>query len=97
MIRIGIDLGGTKIEGIALSRQGDELYRERVPTPAGDYRVTLQAISDLVYEIELALGDRGSVGDLLAGAGVPGLVRALLLHQLEVPGDRLAIEVGERA
>jgi fructokinase len=71
MIRIGIDLGGTKIEGIALSGQGDELYRERVPTPAGDYRVTLQAISDLVYEIELALGDRGSVGICTPGAISP--------------------------
>jgi fructokinase len=71
MIRIGIDLGGTKIEGIALSTQGDELYRERVPTPAGDYRATLQAVHDLVYEIELALGDRGSVGICTPGAISP--------------------------
>ena len=71
MIRIGIDLGGTKIEGIALSTQGDELYRERVPTPAGDYRATLQAVHDLIYEIELALGDRGSVGICTPGAVSP--------------------------
>ena len=71
MIRIGIDLGGTKIEGIALSVQGDELYRERVPTPAGDYRATLQAVRDLVYEIELALGDRGSIGICTPGAISP--------------------------
>ena len=37
---IGIDLGGTKIEGIALSGNGEELLRKRVPTPAGDYRAT---------------------------------------------------------
>ena len=71
MIRIGIDLGGTKIEGIALSTQGDELYRERVPTPAGDYRATLQAVHNLIYEIELALGDRGSVGICTPGAISP--------------------------
>jgi fructokinase len=71
MIRIGIDLGGTKIEGIALSTQGDELYRERVPTPDGDYRATLQAVHDLIYEIELALGDRGSVGICTPGAISP--------------------------
>jgi len=71
MIRIGIDLGGTKIEGIALSTQGDELYRERVPTPAGDYEATLRAVRDLVYEIERALGDRGSVGICTPGAISP--------------------------
>jgi fructokinase len=38
---IGIDLGGTKIEGIALSDGGEELLRKRVPTPAGDYRASL--------------------------------------------------------
>ena len=40
MIRIGIDLGGTKIEGIALDELGVELARQRVDTPAGDYQAT---------------------------------------------------------
>ena len=51
-MRIGIDLGGTKIEGIAMSDNGDELFRQRIPTPVGDYRATLKTISELVNLIE---------------------------------------------
>ena len=68
-MRIGIDLGGTKIEGIALSDDGEELLRKRVPTPAGDYRATLQQISVLVSDIETSLDQRGSVG-----IGTPGAI-----------------------
>jgi fructokinase len=67
MIRIGIDLGGTKIEGIALSESGDELFRQRVATPQGDYRATLQRIVDLIKLIEKEVGELGSVG-----IGTPG-------------------------
>jgi len=70
-MRIGIDLGGTKIEGIALSDHGDELFRERVPTPAGDYRATLQTISELVKLIESSLNQQGSVGICTPGAISP--------------------------
>ncbi len=66
-MRIGIDLGGTKIEGIALSDEGEELVRRRVPTPAGDYAATLQTIKTLVDEIESELNAAGSVG-----IGTPG-------------------------
>ena len=68
-MRIGIDLGGTKIEGIALSDEGKELLRKRVPTPAGDYRATLQQINSLVDDIETSMGQRGSVG-----IGTPGAI-----------------------
>ncbi len=68
---IGIDLGGTKIEGIALSANGDELLRKRVPTPAGDYRATLQTITGLVDEIESTLNHKGSVGICTPGAISP--------------------------
>ena len=68
---IGIDLGGTKIEGIAMSDDGDELFRKRVPTPAGDYRATLQSIADLVSEIESSLNQQGSVGICTPGAISP--------------------------
>jgi len=67
MINIGIDLGGTKIEGIALDDCGKELFRRRVPTPAGDYRAILLTIGDLVNEIERSLEEQGSVG-----VGTPG-------------------------
>ena len=66
---IGIDLGGTKIEGIALSASGDELLRKRVPTPAGDYSATLNTIKSLVDEIESSLDMRGTVG-----FGTPGAI-----------------------
>ena len=68
--RIGIDLGGTKIEGMALASDGSERMRHRVPTPAG-YDGTLEAIAGLVGTIEQRLGGRGSVG-----IGIPGVVSA---------------------
>ena len=66
-IRLGIDLGGTKIEIVALNPGGGELLRRRVPTPAGDYRQTLAALTDLVGRAERELGVRGTVG-----IGTPG-------------------------
>ena len=47
-MRIGIDLGGTKIEAIALDEAGAVLSRRRIASPQGDYGATLQAIRDLV-------------------------------------------------
>jgi fructokinase len=77
MIRIGIDLGGTKIEGIALSDAGDELFRQRVATPQGDYEATLQSIVDLIRLIEQEVGEQGSIGIGTPGALSPasGLLR----------------------
>lgn len=66
-MRLGIDLGGTKIEIIALDDGGRELLRRRVPTPQGDYYATLQAIAQLVRDAEAELGQQGSVG-----IGTPG-------------------------
>jgi len=66
---IGIDLGGTKIEAIALSKEGLELTRKRIATPQGDYKAGLMAICQLVAEIEHNLGQRGTVG-----LGIPGAI-----------------------
>lgn len=66
-MRIGIDLGGTKIEVIALEDNGDTLFRKRVATPRGNYRATLDAIAGLVNDAEMATGKRGRVG-----VGIPG-------------------------
>ena len=66
-MRIGIDLGGTKIEGIALADDGRELARRRIPTPRGDYDGTVAAIVGLVAELEESAGSRASVG-----IGTPG-------------------------
>lgn len=67
IMRIGIDLGGTKIEVIALDNNGETLFRKRVPTPRGDYDATLRAIASLVSDAETATGQSGSVG-----VGIPG-------------------------
>jgi fructokinase len=69
MMRIGIDLGGTKIEGVALDAEGHELGRVRAPTPRGDYDGTLAAIADLVWILEQRFGGPASVG-----VGIPGIV-----------------------
>lgn len=76
-MKIGIDLGGTKIEGIALSDAGDELFRKRVPTPQGDYHGILQSIAKLVEIIETETGSAGSIGIGTPGALSPatGLMR----------------------
>jgi len=68
-MRIGIDLGGTKIEGIALDDSGDELFRKRTPSPQGNYKNTLNAIVDLVSEIESKTQSTGSIG-----IGIPGTI-----------------------
>ncbi|WP_152090891.1 ROK family protein [Azospira sp. I09] len=74
-MRLGIDLGGTKIEIIALGDDGRELLRRRVPTPRGDYGATLQAVAGLVREAEAALQMTGSVG-----VGMPGSESILTGH-----------------
>ena len=56
-VRIGIDLGGTKIEAIALDGDGRERFRQRVATPRGDYRATIEAVASLVTRAEAVVGD----------------------------------------
>ncbi|HEY2538542.1 MAG TPA: ROK family protein [Stellaceae bacterium] len=75
--RIGIDLGGTKIEGAALDTGGAVRVRRRVPTPAGDYRGTIAAIVSTVAAIEQEIGGPATVGIAMPGAISPatGLVK----------------------
>ena len=68
-VRIGIDLGGTKTEVIALGDAGEQLYRHRLPTPRDDYRQTIETIATLVDMAEQATGQRGTVG-----MGIPGSI-----------------------
>ena len=77
MLRIGIDLGGTKIEGIALSEAGEELFRQRIATPQGDYQGTLHSIVDLIKQIETGIDEQGSIGICTPGSVSPatGLLR----------------------
>ena len=68
MMRFGIDLGGTKIEIIALDESGNERYRHRVATPQDSYAQTLEAIVNLVNDAEVALGATGTLGIATPGA-----------------------------
>lgn len=68
-MRIGIDLGGTKIEAVALGEDGRELARVRVPTPRHDYDGLLRLVRDLVERLERETGERGTVG-----VGGPGAI-----------------------
>lgn len=67
-MRVGIDLGGTKIAGVVLDEHGQELANARVPTPQGDYQATVEAIRDLVLQLEQAVQAQA----LATGVGTPG-------------------------
>ncbi len=68
-MRIGVDWGGTKIEAIALSDDGAELWRRRVPTPRGDYAESVRTTVELIASAEHETGGSGTVG-----IGIPGVV-----------------------
>ncbi len=70
MKRIGIDLGGTKIEGIVLQGATEVIARQRLATPGGDYPATVAAIVALVAALEREVG----VGGLPVGIGHPGAI-----------------------
>lgn len=69
MAKIGIDLGGTKIEIVALDDEKRELFRKRVATPHNDYWAIINAIAELVKTTERKIGERGTIG-----IGTPGAV-----------------------
>src|SRR5713226_8807383 len=69
LIRIGVDLGGTKIEFVALEGDGRELHRHRIATPRFDYEATVRAVAVAVEEIERKLGRNATVG-----MGIPGTI-----------------------
>jgi fructokinase len=76
-LRIGVDLGGTKIEAVGLGADGAERFRRRIETPRGSYDGTLEAIASLVRAAEQETGERGTVGIGMPGAVSPatGLVK----------------------
>ena len=92
-LRIGIDLGGTKIEIIALSGNGVELLRRRVATPRGDYFATLQAVATLVGAVENELGQRGTVGIGIPGAESLGDGRIKNANSTWLNGRRLRLDL----
>ena len=98
-LRIGIDLGGTKIAGIVLDATGAEVCRHRMPTPQGDYTMTMQALAGLVAHLEDKVGQQCSIGIGMPGSAsrATGLIKNSnsvclngqpLHHDLEVLLDR---------
>jgi fructokinase len=75
-MRIGIDVGGTKIEVVAIDQNGRERFRKRVASPRGDYEGTIAAVAALIADAEQATGP-GSIGIGIPGAISPatGLVK----------------------
>ncbi len=69
-MRLGIDLGGTKIEILALNREGKEVLRQRVKTPRGEYQAIVKAISDLVGQTVTTLAV--PLAKTTVGIGIPG-------------------------
>ena len=91
-MRIGVDLGGTKIEAIALTKDGAIRARRRLPTPCGDYEAILEAIGELVCGLEAEFGEKGSIGLAMPGSLSPktGLMRnanTLVLNGMPLDRD----------
>lgn len=95
-VRIGIDLGGTKIALVALDPVGQVLRRQRVATPQGDYRGTIEAIGRLVEETEQALGAPATVG--VGTPGAPSQVDGLMknCNSVVLNGRPLAADLAAR-
>lgn len=95
-MRIGIDLGGTKIEVIALSDSGQTLFRQRMPTPRDDYPATLDAIVKLVTLAEEKTGSRGSVGVGIPGTLSPSSQRVKNANSTWLNGQPLDRDLAQR-
>lgn len=95
-MRIGIDLGGTKIEAVALDQCGETLFRKRVSTPQGDYVGTLDCICELVREADQVLGRRGSVGVGIPGTISPSTGRVKNANSACLIGNPLDQDLSER-
>ena len=91
-MQIGVDLGGTKIEAIALDATGRELARRRVATPRA-YDQTITAIVSLVAQLEAETGQRGSVGIGIPGAVVPDTGRVKNANSVWLIGQPLGADL----
>jgi fructokinase len=93
-MRIGVDLGGTKIEAAVLDEAGEVLIRRRRPTPVANYAETLRAVVDLVTELESEIGERASVGVATPGALSPHSGRIKNANSTQLIGERLDADLG---
>src|SRR5262249_52364734 len=71
MLRLGIDLGGTKIAGVALAPGGAAVAEHRIAAPRHDYRATLSAVAEMVARLEADAGAQGTIGIGIPGSPTP--------------------------
>ena len=95
-MRIGVDLGGTKIEAVALADDGAVRARRRVPTPRDDYAATLDAVAGLVLDVEREAGARGTVGVGMPGAISPATGRVKNANSVWLIGQPIALDLARR-
>lgn len=95
-MKLGIDLGGTKIAAAVLDDGGRIVWQRRVPTPAGDYAGTIAAIAGLVDEAEREIGQRCSVGLGTPGATSPATGRIKNANSTWLIGQRFQQDVEAR-
>jgi fructokinase len=95
-MRIGIDLGGTKIEGIALAAGGGIVARRRLPTPREDYEGTLSALVNLVHGLEREAAETGTVGIGTPGAVSPATGRIKNANSTWLNGRPLGFDLETR-
>lgn len=95
-MRVGIDLGGSKIEAVALDATGTVRWRERIASPRDDYAGTLEAIAGLVRRIEADLGLTGTVGIGTPGSASPADGRMRNCNSTWLNGTRLAADLAAR-
>lgn len=99
-MRLGIDLGGTKIEIVALGDDGAEMLRQRCPTPRGAYRGIVEAIRNLVIATEAELARAGHTGPHSLGIGMPGAISpftglAMNANSTEINGQPFQADLQE--
>jgi len=95
-MRIGVDLGGTKIEAVALADGGAVAARRRVATPRDDYDATLDAVARLVQDVEREAGQRGTVGVGMPGAISPATGVVKNANSVWLNGRALAQDLARR-
>lgn len=95
-MRIGIDLGGTKTELLAMDETGRELFRERRPTPPKSYEDTLKNLTSMVQDCEKKLGLKGSVGIGIPGVSSPVTGKIKNSNTLYLIGKELDKDLGAR-
>jgi fructokinase len=94
-MRIGVDIGGTKIEAIALADDGKIIDRRRKPTPTGDYQSILDVVSSLVRGLEADIDETATVGVAMPGTISPGTGLMRYSNALVMNGKPFAHDIGE--